>query len=70
MEQEDVRVHNGQFMHVAFDSETHKPLSKDRPGRGRQGKLTQEGLAALKVVKQAGGQCERCRILKKKVRND
>ena len=69
MDQADVQEHNNQFVQVAFDGETHQPLNKDRRGRGRQGKLTQASLAALKVVKRAGGQCERCTILKKQVCN-
>ena len=69
MEQAGIEENNSGFVQIAFDGKTHQPVSKDERGRGRQGKLTQEGLAALRVVKRAGGQCERCRVLKKKVRD-
>ena len=58
------------FVHVTFEGGTHQSLGEIHPGRGRKGKLTEKGRSELKVVKRAGGQCERCRILKKKVRDD
>ena len=66
---EDVPMPDSQFVRVAFDDETHQDLSKNPSGRGRKGKLTREGRAEMKVVKSAGGQCERCRTVKKKVRS-
>ena len=55
------------FIEVSFDTGTNQRVKKSRIGQGRQGKLTDEGLKTLKQVKQAGGQCLRCKTLKKKV---
>ena len=55
-----------QFVATSFDPITHR--SKwTRVGKGREGKLTKEELESLKEVKRAGGQCSRCKALKKKV---
>ena len=64
----DIPMPENQFVRVAFNDETHQDLSKNPSGLGRKGKLSKEGRAAMRVVKSAGGQCERCRVVKKKVR--
>ena len=66
-DQASTREHDHPFLQIVFDSRTLQPLNEHRRGGGRQGRLTQEALIALQAVKRAGGQCERCRLLKKKV---
>ena len=55
------------IVHTSFDAVTHLPIKRRRIGPGRQGKLTENGLKTSKEVKRAGGQCDRCKALKKKV---
>ena len=57
---------NNLFVQTSFDTTTHLPIKRSRIGPGRQGRLTEEGLKALNEVKRAGGQCVRCKELKKK----
>ena len=64
------RKRSPKFIEESFDAETNQRVKKPRIGQGRQGKLTKEGLETLKQVKKAGGQCIRCKVLKKKVRDD
>ena len=55
------------FVPTSFDAETHQPIKRARTGRGRQGQHTTNELEKSREVKQAGGQCTRCKELKKKV---
>ena len=55
------------FVSTSFDAEIHRPVKKARTSRGRQGNFTEHELRKSREVRVAGGQCNRCRKLKKKV---
>ena len=63
---ESSRKREHQFVETTFDPKTHQ-FKRARVGKGREGKLTKEELGSLREVKRAGGQCTRCKALKKKV---
>ena len=67
MEPERSRKREHQFVETFFDPETHQ-FKRTRVGKGREVKLSKERIRSSQEVKRAGGQCIRCKTLKKKVR--